>query len=353
MEVYELNNYHVTNRPSLHASPPSPLHTFVDPKEYGESKVGSDITQPALKRPHALIIDDDQAVTMTFARALQKIGYRCEQANTPKEALNQLATSEPNLALLDLRIGHEIDGEDILLQIRTNPRLDHTSVIVISAYPDMAPTVAELADLVMVKPVEIEQLQKLAARLSNFRGKPDKMHINDPLTGLYNRNFFFTRLEHAMERAKRRPDFLFATLALSVDPQDRLNGENGNGVSKFLLREVAGRLQPSFRPTDTTAFLYDKTFATLLEDLRFPQDIQVVIDRIEKKIIPPYQIQNQTVELSYNLGAVVHDRRYRGPEELLQKTEETLKLAHRYRRNSHLIVPEYGGAPREQLTPLH
>jgi diguanylate cyclase (GGDEF)-like protein len=353
MDLYKFTHYHATNRPSQHAQPPSPLHTFGSSRDSGEANVGSDITQKSLQRPHALIIDDDKSVTQMFALALQKIGFRCEQANSSKEALNKLAISEPDLVLLDLRIGREVDGEDILLQIRTNPRLDHTSVIVVSAFPEMEHLVAELADLVMVKPVEIEQLQRLSVRLISYRGEVDKMHINDPLTGLYNRNFFYKRLEQAMQRAKRRTDFIFGALALRVDAQDKPNGENGNGFSKFLLREVAGRLQPSLRPTDTTAFLHDKIFATLLEDLRYPHDIQVVIERIENKIIPPYQIQNKTVHLSYNLGAVIHDLRYPGPAELLQTTEETLQMAYETRKNCHLIVPEYGGAPLEQMAPLN
>jgi len=355
MDKFQNIDDHATQRPSLPAQPPESSHTIENTsyQEKAASEPDSEITQKSLSRLYALIIDDDKAITFTFSRALQKIGYRCDQANSAKEALNRLALTEPDLVLLDLRIGHEIDGEDILLQIRTNPRLDQTSVIVISAYPEMAPQVAELADLVIVKPVDVEQLQKLSARLANYRAGPDKLHITDPITGLYNRNFFYKRLENAMERARRHPDFFFATLALRVDPQYNSNGDPENGYSKSFLRAVARRLQPSLRPTDTTAFLYDKTFATLLEDLRDPQDIQVVIERIENTIAHPYQIQDKTFQLSYNLAAVVHDKGYKDPDELFHTAEETLKLAHQSRQNCHLIVPAYGGVPLERMPPLN
>ena len=355
MDEFQNNDDHATKRSSLPTQSPVPSHSIENPKDQGKAKAGSysEITQKSLRRLYALIIDDDKAITHTFSRALQKIGYRCDQANSAKEALNRLALSEPDLVLLDLRIGHEIDGEDILLQIRTNPRLDQTSVIVISAYPEMAPLVAELADLVIVKPVDVEQLQKLSARMTSYRAEPEKLHITDPVTGLYNRNFFYKRLEHAMERARRRPDFIFAALALRVDPQYIPNGEPEIGYSKPFLRAVAQRLQPSLRPTDTTAFLYDKTFATLLEDLRYPHDIQVVIERIENTIAHPYQIQDKTFQLSYNLGAVVHDKGYKEPSEILHTAEETMKLAHQSRKNCHLIVPAFGGDPLEHMPPLN
>jgi len=231
MEEFVNGDQHSMEEPAFHpqrAAPGAPL------APNGQAEAGS-VTAASGETPHdleALIVDDDKGITYTFAGALRKAGYRCEVANTPKGALYKLAFSEPDLVLLDLRIGHEIDGEDILLQIRTNPRLDHTSVIVISAYPEMTPLVAELADLVMVKPVEVGQLQNLSRRFSGYRSKPDRMHINDPLTGLYNRNFFYTRLEHAMQRAKRRPDFLFATLVLSMQAAERENGDAETGDSE-------------------------------------------------------------------------------------------------------------------------
>jgi GGDEF domain-containing protein len=107
------------------------------------------------------------------------------------------------------------------------------------------------------------------------------------------------------------------------------------------------------RPTDTIAFLFDKTFATLLEDLRYPQDTQVVIDRIGRTLTSPYQIQDRTVQLGFNLGAVIHDQRYQSADELLEITEETMKQARQVGSNRHLIVPAYGSAPMEYMAPYN
>jgi diguanylate cyclase (GGDEF)-like protein len=350
MDEFENGNNQITDRSSQHTQQVPP-HFLANPTrniETGKSYASSDDKSHNL---YALIIDDDKNLTYTFANALLRVGYRCEVANSAKEALYKLAFSEPNLVLLDLYIGHEIDGEDILFLIRTNPRLDITSVIVISAYPEGTALVAELADLVMVKPVEVKQLQELSRRFGYYRSEPDMMHISDPLTGLYNRNFFFTRLEHAIERARRRPNFHFATLALSIDLVERTNGDTEYDVSKPLLREVAKRLQPSLRPTDTIAFLFEKTFATLLEDLKRPQDTQVVIDRIERTLAHPYEIQGKTIPLAFSLGAVIHDQGYKCAAELFNTTEETMKLARQTGNNRHLIVPTYGSAPMEFIAP--
>lgn len=295
-----------------------------------------------------LIIDDDIDTTWIFKAALREAGFSCQEATSPKEALYKLATSEPDMVLLDLRLGREINGEDILLQIRTNPRLDETNVMVLTAYPEMVDTITDLVDLVLIKPVDVVQLKSLVKRLGGYRRKFSNIHLTDPATGLYNQHFFYTRLEHAIERAKRHPDFLFATSVLGFD---LFEGDRHvkNDYAKSILRQAARRLQTKLRPTDTIACLLGRSFATLHEELRQPQDIQVIINRIQKTLAPPYGVNDKTYRLEISLGAVIHDRRYKMPQEILDRSEKAMELARRTGGCKHLIVPSYNMAPIEQF----
>ena len=74
----------------------------------------------------ALIIDDDKDIAAWYRTVLTLMGFEVETALSARQALACLATSVPNLMLLDLRLGQEIGGEDILYQIRSNSRFDHT-----------------------------------------------------------------------------------------------------------------------------------------------------------------------------------------------------------------------------------
>jgi CheY-like chemotaxis protein len=118
-----------------------------------------------MKTLQVLIIEDDKDTAGFFKTVLELVGLESEIILSAKEALDRLAFSAPDLILLDIRLGIEISGEDILYQIRSNPRFDKTRVVVITAYPRMAEPITELADLILVKPVEINQLKNLMQRL--------------------------------------------------------------------------------------------------------------------------------------------------------------------------------------------
>ncbi len=104
-----------------------------------------------------LIIEDDKDTAHFFSMVLSLVGFECEIVHSAKQGLSRLAATQPDMILLDMRLGVEIGGEDILYQIRSNPRLDQTRVIVITAYPSMAEPITNLADLILLKPVDVDQ----------------------------------------------------------------------------------------------------------------------------------------------------------------------------------------------------
>ena len=68
------------------------------------------------------------------------------------------------LVILDLHLPG-VSGTGILLQIRTDPRLSGTYVVVVTVEPQTADEIRDEADLVLVKPIEFVQLYDLAVRL--------------------------------------------------------------------------------------------------------------------------------------------------------------------------------------------
>jgi CheY-like chemotaxis protein len=154
-----------------------------------------------LDRRQVLIIDDDKETAELFSTVLGLIGYQCEVALTARTALARMAATVPDLILLDMHLGIEIGGEDILYQIRSNPRFDNTRVIVVTAHSSNADVVSELSDLVLLKPVDVNQLQTLVARISSSDLSVHPIPFRDPITRLFNEAFYDTRLELAFERS--------------------------------------------------------------------------------------------------------------------------------------------------------
>jgi DNA-binding response OmpR family regulator len=82
------------------------------------------------------------------------------------DALTLMVREPPALVLLDVDLPGIISGLDILAAIRSDKNLATTKVILLTAKHEAARTPeAEAADLVMLKPIDAEQLIVLAERL--------------------------------------------------------------------------------------------------------------------------------------------------------------------------------------------
>lgn len=125
-----------------------------------------------MKQPFALVIEDDEDLSVIFSEALQAAGFQTEIARAGDTALARLAVTMPEVVVLDLHLPR-VAGMDILHQIRADPRLEGTRVIVATAHPRMAESLRDEADLVLLKPISFSQLRDLAAILGSVR-PPDE-----------------------------------------------------------------------------------------------------------------------------------------------------------------------------------
>jgi DNA-binding response OmpR family regulator len=118
-----------------------------------------------MTQPYALIIEDDRKLADIFSIALQTANFVTRTVDDGQLALTVLAEDVPDLVVLDMHLPH-VSGRDILRQIRIDNRLKNTQVMVATADARLAETLRGVADLVLVKPVSIDQLIALASRLT-------------------------------------------------------------------------------------------------------------------------------------------------------------------------------------------
>lgn len=117
-----------------------------------------------MKKPLALVIEDEEDLASIFSRVLDMGKFRCQAVRDGNLALEQLALTLPDLVLLDLHLPH-VSGVEILRRIRANERLNHTRVVVVTADLVKAESLASLADAILVKPISINQLLETVAHL--------------------------------------------------------------------------------------------------------------------------------------------------------------------------------------------
>ncbi|MBI1879627.1 MAG: response regulator transcription factor [Chloroflexi bacterium] len=116
-----------------------------------------------MTKPLALIIEDDKKLADVFSLTLQK-EFDIEVVGDGKIALTRLANLIPALVVLDLHLP-QASGEIILRQIRADKRLTETRVMLTTADAQMADVLREEVDLVLLKPISVNQLHDLAMRL--------------------------------------------------------------------------------------------------------------------------------------------------------------------------------------------
>lgn len=295
----------------------------------------------------ALIIDDDRDTADLFSMVLGMVGFQCDVVYSAKSALVYLAAHDPQMILLDMRLGLEISGTDILYQIRSNPRFDKTRVIVITAYPQLAAPIHDLADLVLLKPVEIEHLKTLAARLTQDHPKPNT--FREPLSSLYYYNFFLNRLEFAFDRTRRRQDFLFAVMAIEMQTSRLDRRPVQEEDHERLLRSAAEYLHAGFRPTDTFGRLDRDRIVALYEDLKLPEDVEVIIQRLRQGLTRTFEINRRAFKLQPLIGAALYDPSYRQPVELLRAAVQALENARTQPAGDYYICHHPAIKPSESI----
>lgn len=278
-----------------------------------------------MEKLQVLIIDDDKDIAGFFSTVLSLLGHECETVLSAKEALVRLAGSLPDLILLDLRLGTEIGGDDILYQIRSNPRFDNTRVVVITAYPAIAEMVTNLADLVLIKPVEVEQLKTLISRMEVYNSGPKRSPFRDPITQLFNRDFFNTRLELAFERVRRRPDFMFATVVIQIHLAGQDESTLNPDVWVYILREISERLRRHLRPMDAIAKFTGWRFGTLHEELTKPEDLDIILARLRENLAESFRFQGNMYRVYANFGTAIYKELFKQPEDILKAAENDLE----------------------------
>ena len=117
-----------------------------------------------MNKPLALIIEDDYDLSEIFSMALQRGEFETEVVQDGKAAMERIKGIAPAIVILDLNLPY-VDGATILKQIKATESFSKTSVIVTTADAQQADRLRGIADLVLLKPVSVDQLHDLAKRL--------------------------------------------------------------------------------------------------------------------------------------------------------------------------------------------
>ena len=150
---------------------------------------------------------------------------------------------------------------------------------------------------------------------------------HDYLTNLPNRILFIDRLEHAIERQKRHPEFNFAVLFLDLDEFKVINDSLGHAIGDQLLQEIACRLHQGLRSDDTLARLGGDEFTILLEDIEEVKDAIKIAKRIHLDLTKPFMLEGQDIYINTSIGIALSCSGYKKASEILRDADTAMYRA--------------------------
>ena len=282
-----------------------------------------------MDKPFALIVEDDRDIVALFRHVLDLAGYRTEIVLHGKVAVEHLAKSTPDIVLLDLNLPG-VSGGEILSFMDGDERLKNVPVVVITAHAHLVETLPVEPDLVLIKPVNIEQMRELILQICPTDKSMESLPW-DVLTGVYNRSFFKARLTYTLERTKQLHQNKFAVLYLELGKSTKINYLFGAEYNKRVLQDSAALVKTILRPTDTIARLGD-IFMILIEDVS-SHDIPILIgSRIQSRIRKYLSKLENELQVRANVGIVLCGEEYVSLDDILQDAEKALDMAKLDRR---------------------
>ena len=240
----------------------------------------------ALRR--VLVVDDDVDFADSLGEVLESRGYAVATANDSRQAIQATTTFNPEVALLDLRLGASCGLDTVRALKECRPGL---ICVMLTGNADMDSAIRALRSGLydyLQKPVCPDALFAVLDRCfeklrleESVRRKEEalkRLALTDPLTGLANRRYFQQRFAHAVGRANRYGNGLCVAIC-DIDRFKAVNDAIGHDGGDEVLTAFASYLREHLRDVDFVARWGGEEFVLLLPKTSLDGAVEV-LDRI-------------------------------------------------------------------------
>ncbi|MHB8882613.1 MAG: GGDEF domain-containing protein [Thermodesulfovibrionales bacterium] len=139
---------------------------------------------------------------------------------------------------------------------------------------------------VVFKDPVTETYEHVVALIHSLKSTQDKlktMAIKDPLTGVYNRNFFNEIIANEINRTKRYGE-KFSIVIIDIDNFKQVNDDYGHLIGDWILRECALILGRSIRSSDLLVRFGGDEFLVVTLETDY-NDCNALIERVNENLL--------------------------------------------------------------------
>lgn len=164
-----------------------------------------------------LVVDDEPDILELVEYNLQKEGYEVHTAENGNEALKKAAEIHPDLVLLDVMMP-KMDGMETCIELRNNPKLEHTIVAFLTARGEDYSQISGFdagADDYITKPIKPRVLvSRIKALLRRSGRSPAKEQVFGSKSITIDRRRYVVLIE-GQERSLPKKEFELLALLVS------------------------------------------------------------------------------------------------------------------------------------------
>lgn len=117
----------------------------------------------------AIIVDDDQKITMIIEKALEQMGFQVFSTDNGKKAFQFIIEQKPDLLVTDI-LQPGMDGVQLGNRIKSEPALQHIKIILISGVFNFSTIKLQMEyqpDAFYEKPIDINKFINTVERVFN------------------------------------------------------------------------------------------------------------------------------------------------------------------------------------------
>jgi diguanylate cyclase (GGDEF)-like protein len=330
-----------------------------------------DITQAQNSPANILIVDDTPDNLDLLASILNKRGYQTRCVENGAMALEIAHSGWAELILLDIQMP-QMDGYEVCQKLKAESATAEIPVIFISALNDFYDKKKAFAvggvDYI-TKPFEIKEVVvRVANQIAIYSGKSQiielnnqlerkvkertveletrnkqlkleidrrqqaqdnllRMALNDPITGLANRNSFISRLKQALKVTEQRPDYFFAVILLECDRFKTIKRTISHIEGNQLLMAIGNVLGSGLDKSSLLSRLEGDEFAIFLDNIQDVQDAVTLVRQIQQKLTQPFSLARRKVLINVNVGIAIGNKDYQDIDRLFNDADIAMQQA--------------------------
>ncbi len=191
----------------------------------------------------------------------------------------------------------------------------------------------------------IDMATNIAGIAIDRRRAEERVHFmahHDPLTGLSNRNLFWSQFSRAIHEAKRE-DRLVAITYIDLDNFKHINDHYGHAAGDEVLRSLAARITSCIRASDIAVRLGGDEFAIIFSNPRHNEEgILRRLESIRERAAEPIALENGSITVTCSSGTAFYPSDGETPEALLAKADAAMYEAKKNGRNGvRVFEPSY------------